>query len=135
MVETLDKTPMVAFAYCDYFEEEETQIGLRQTVVIDDHLARMLACNAVFRTALLRREGFWDASLLLPEYDLLIRLLNRYPAAYVPRPLYHYCRHGKSMTHQNGFAERAMQQLAERYSGRLGGESFNKLRISAIGAK
>jgi glycosyltransferase involved in cell wall biosynthesis len=132
MVTALDQSATAAFAYCDYFEEEEAN-GLRHTVTINDHLARMLACNAVFRTVVLRSEGFWDASLLLPEYDLFIRLLKSYRAAYVRRPLYHYCRHANSMTRQNGFLERAMRQLAERHSGQFGCESFDKLRLSAIG--
>jgi glycosyltransferase involved in cell wall biosynthesis len=134
MVAALEQAPTAAFAYCDYFEEEEGT-GSRCAVAIEDYLTRMLACNAVFRTAILRSEGFWDASLLLPEYDLLVRLLSKYSAAYVPRPLYHYCRHTNSMTRQNGFIERAMRQLAVRHAARLGCESFDQLRISMIGAK
>jgi glycosyltransferase involved in cell wall biosynthesis len=134
MVATLDENPTAAFAYCDYFEEEEAT-GSRHMVAIDDHLASMVACNTMFRTAVLRKEGFWDASLLLPEYDLLIRLLSLYRAMHVGRPLYHYCRHANSMTRQNGFVERAMRQLAERHGGQLDRESFDRLLISTIGAK
>ena len=117
-----------AFAYCDYAEQDET--GRHRIVTVGGLVREMIACNALFRRDVVAREGYWDAGLLLPEYDLAVRLLLKHHAVYVPRAPYHYCRHSASLTRQDGFFERAMRQLDERFGHLSASGNFHDLTVT-----
>lgn len=120
--------PSAAFAYCDYVEHDEK--GHRRTVTVGGFVREMIACNAAFRREVVAREGFWDPAFLLPEYDLAVRLLLKHDAVYVPRAPYHYCRHSASVTRQDGFFERAMRQLDERFGSLSASGRFHDLTVA-----
>lgn len=125
---SLAAEPGAAFAYCDYAEHDE--LGRHRVVRVGEFVREMIACNALFRREILAREGYWDAGLLLPEYDLAVRLLLKYEAVYVPRAPYHYCRHTASLTRQDGYFERAMQQLDERHGHLSASGKFHDLTVT-----
>ncbi|MGB8166681.1 MAG: glycosyltransferase family A protein [Chthoniobacteraceae bacterium] len=120
--------PAAAFAYCDYAEHDE--LGRHRVISIGGYVREMIACNALFRREIVAREGYWDAAFLLPEYDLVIRLLLKYDAVYVPQAPYHYCRHTASLTRQDGFFERAMHQLDERFGQLSASGKFHGLTVT-----
>jgi glycosyltransferase involved in cell wall biosynthesis len=123
----LAANPEAAFAYCDYAEHDE--LGRHRVVSVGENVREMIACNALFRRDIVLREGYWDAGLLLPEYDLAVRLLLKYEAVYVPRAPYHYCRHTASLTRQDGYFERAMRQLDERFGHLSASGKFHDLTV------
>jgi glycosyltransferase involved in cell wall biosynthesis len=124
----LDSRPEAAFAYCDYVEED----GGSSRRVHVERVADMVACNAMFRREALLREGFWNKTFLLPEYDLVARLLRRHGAVRLDRSPYHYCRHDASMTRQDGFFERAMRQLDESFGALAPSGRFQDLRMTDV---
>lgn len=124
----LAANPGAAFAYCDYAEHDE--LGRHRVVAVGELLREMIACNALFRREIVIREGYWDSALLLPEYDLAVRLMLNYDAVYVPRSPYHYCRHTASLTRQDGYFERAMRQLDERHGHLSASGKFHDLTVT-----
>lgn len=124
----LAANPAAAFAYCDY--EEHDELGRSRVVRVGEQVREMIACNALFRREIVAHEGFWDAAFLLPEYDLAIRLLQRYDAVYVPRAPYHYCRHTASLTRQDGYFDRAMRQLDQRHGHLSASGKFHDLTLA-----
>jgi glycosyltransferase involved in cell wall biosynthesis len=128
LTSALQKSPDAAFAYCDYLEHDEA--GRSRRVRIAGLVREMIACNAVFRREVVVREGYWDREFLLPEYELVIRLLLGSDAVHVPAAPYHYCRHNASVTRQDGFFERAMRQLDERFGHLAETGRFHDLTIA-----
>lgn len=127
----LETEPDAAFAYCDYYEISPE--GTR-TITVDRKIIKLVACNCMFDREIAVREGFWRKDLLLPELSLAIELSQRYGVAYVPKPLYRYCRHSASMTHQRGFFKNAIAQLEEKYRPLLSGRAFGELSIDVCRA-
>lgn len=128
LTSALSAEPAAAFAYCDY--EEHDELGRHRVITIGEQVREMIACNALFRRDIVSREGYWDAAFLLPEYDLAVRLLLKYDAVYVPRAPYHYCRHTASLTRQDGYFERAMGQLDERFGPLSASGKFHDLTVA-----
>ncbi len=124
----LASNPGAALAYCDY--EEHDELGRHRVIFVGENVREMIACNALFRREIVVREGYWDSAFLLPEYDLAVRLLLNYDAAYVPRAPYHYCRHTASLTRQDGYFERAMRQLDERHGHLSASGKFHDLTVT-----
>lgn len=128
LTSALSAEPSAAFAFCDYAEQDE--MGRGRIVKIAGLVREMIACNALFRREVVAREGYWDRSLLLPEYDLAVRLLLKHDAVYVERAPYHYCRHSASLTRQDGYFERAMRQLDERFGHLSASGKFHDLTVA-----
>jgi glycosyltransferase involved in cell wall biosynthesis len=128
LTSALNASPTAAFAYCDYAEIDET--GRRRVVHVAELIRKMIACNALFRRDVVLRDGYWDAKFLLPEYELVIRLLANHGAVYVPRAPYHYCRHSASLTRQDGYFDRAMRQLDERFGHLSATGKFHDLSVT-----
>lgn len=133
MAQALDGRPSAALAYCDYCEIDER--GRRRVVRINDRVMKLLACNLMYQRETLLREGFFDETLLLPEYDLNIRLLSRYDGVHVAAPLYNRFRHNAAMTRQEGFVERALAQISARYGALAPQGELKDLRISACAGR
>ena len=53
---------------------------------------------------------FWDQRFILPEYDYIQRVLEKFEGIHVPLALYHYFRHSKSLTADREMMERAKEQ-------------------------
>lgn len=128
LVAALRAQPDAAFAYCDYTEHDEA--GRTRRIEVGQFVREMIACNAVFRREIVQHSGFWDREFLLPEYELAIRLLLSRDAVYLPRALYHYCRHSDSVTRQDGYFDRAMRQLDERFGHYSASGKFHDLTVA-----
>jgi glycosyltransferase involved in cell wall biosynthesis len=136
LMEALENHPAASYAYCDYYEE--TADGRQTIVSVGDRIARLVACNAMFRRATFADTEFWEDDLLLPEHGLAVRLLLEGDAVYVPIPLYHYTRHAASLTHQVEFSPTALAQLDARYGKLSATGKFQDLTVAdcrAAGAR
>ena len=97
LAESLDDHPGAAAVYAD-----RTEIGTDgvETVVRpagDLNIYRLIAPGIMFRRSTVLEVGMYRP-LYWEEHDLMIRLLQRYPLRYLPRPLYRYHLHGGNMT-------------------------------------
>jgi O-antigen biosynthesis protein len=107
-----DSNNLIGFAYCDYYELEENG---KSKVVSTQNIFNTVACTTFFRKSVLDNVGFWDTAFLLPEYDLLMRVKQKYAGKHIPVPLYIYHRHSGSLTAGDDFIEKAKKQLFAKY--------------------
>lgn len=103
------------FAYCDYYEVNLEGGGKK--IVSVDNAFKSLACGILFEKSLFDEIEFWDKKMVLPEYDLFIRLTKKFKGVHVKKPLYIYNRHEQSMTADKKTVESAKKQIIEKYGG------------------
>ena len=102
-----------AFAYGDY--EEIDLRNNHKKIVSCRNILNVLACGVLFKKSALLDVGFWDASLIFPEHDLMLRLSKKYSGVHIAKPLYVYHRHAGSFTAHAEKISQGLQQLAARY--------------------
>lgn len=113
LVTLLDATPDAAVAYSDARTVDEDGAELEPSFLaahghlpapegqVFDQLLRhnfVIASSAVFRTDAIRAVGGWDPELPFEDWDLLLRLADRWPLAVVPEALVDYRVHEASVT-------------------------------------
>lgn len=104
----------VAFAYPDYYEfNEETKE--KKLIETGKNIFNTVAIGILFRKSVLEKLGFYDKNILFAEYDLLIRIMKKYKAKHVCKPLFTYYRSGKSITSKKDFITKAMDQIKKKY--------------------
>ena len=60
--------------------------------------------------------GCYDKDLFFPEYDLLIKLIQKGCSnIYIQKPLYNYFRHEGTLTSNKKSVEKGFEQLYEKY--------------------
>ncbi|HLC96352.1 MAG TPA: glycosyltransferase [Candidatus Nanoarchaeia archaeon] len=105
------KKSSAGFAYGDYYELKK---GEKKYVSLKN-IFNSLACGILWKRSVIEKVGFWDRSFILPEYDFLIRVMQKYKGAHVPKPLYTYRRHGTSMTADKNKVKQAQKQIFDKY--------------------
>ena len=99
------------FVYCDYLESSANGEDIKE-VSTKENIFNCLAGGIIFRKSIINRIGGYDESLFFPEYDILIKLLKS-GAKYnhIQLPFYIYNRHDNSLTANNDYVKRGMEQL------------------------
>lgn len=103
----------VAGVYGDY--KELFQNGDSRYVSTSSNIFTTVAGGILFRTDLVKEMGGYDESLFFPEYDLLIKLLEKYRVAHVAEDVYHYFRHPNSLTADKQKVVAGIAQLTAKY--------------------
>jgi glycosyltransferase involved in cell wall biosynthesis len=113
LVAALDAAPEAAVAYSDARLVDEDGAEIAPSYLAErghlpapegevfDVLLRnnvIVASAAVYRRAAIEAVGGWDADLPFEDWDLLLRLADRWPVAYVPGALVDYRLHDGSAT-------------------------------------
>lgn len=93
----LDAHPDAVFVTADR-TDIELATGRADVVRVDaGNMYDLIAPGVMFRTSAVAAVGMYD-SLYWEEYDLFLRLLLTGRSCHLPKPLYRYYRHGRSMT-------------------------------------
>ncbi len=101
------------FAYSDY---TEVNVGEgSQKYVSCSNIFNTLAAGILFHKGSLLKIGFWDTSMIFPEYDLLIRLMAEHKSVHIAEALYVYNRHPNSFTADTERVERGKEELFAKY--------------------
>ena len=95
--------------YCDYFEESEE--GNVKIVSLKDNIFNALGGGILIEKKIFDDIGYYDEDLILPEYDVLIKLIEKYKGIYIPRPMYLYKRRPGSITGDKKLTEKAIKQF------------------------
>jgi glycosyltransferase involved in cell wall biosynthesis len=112
ILNVLDTDSGIDYVYSDYYEV----VGMEKMhVSVKENIFHTLAAGIMFSMSFLRENDYYDESLILPEYDLLIKTLSTAKRRYVPVPLYNYFRHEGSMTSDSALIERGKRQLYKKY--------------------
>ncbi len=106
----------IDFVYCDYFEVTD---GLKKIVSVKDNVFHTLAAGIMHSMKLIRQHGYYDETLVFPEYDFLMKILPTSRGYYIPEPLYNYCRMPNSLTSERELVEKGRRQLFNKYGKEL----------------
>ncbi len=100
-----------AFVYGNYTEYDTTS----KIIDTSQNIFDTIAGGILFKIELVIQEGKYDESLFFPEYDLLIKLIEKYPIVHQNDLVYSYFRHASSMTANKEKVDAGIKQITERY--------------------
>lgn len=102
----------IDFVYSDYYEIRGSS---REIVTVADNIFNTVAAGIMFSMDMLRSAGYYDESLIFPEYDLLIRTRPYTIGYYIPEPLYNYHRRSESITSDESLVMAGKRELEKKY--------------------
>lgn len=105
------------YVYCDYYEKFEG--GDLKKISLKDNIFNALASGILIEKRIFDNIGYYDEDLILPEYDMLIKLTEKYEGVHIPRPMFLYKRRKESMTGNKDLVRKAISQLEEKYKIKL----------------
>lgn len=114
MLAILENNKDVGFVYCDYYEKNH-DTGDFKMVSLKENIFNSVAGGIMLKKVILEEMGGYDEDLILPEYDLFIKIMKKYKGKHIPKPLFTYVRHGKSLTANRNFVGAGLKQLLGKY--------------------
>jgi len=116
LVPLLDANEHCALVYSDYWEE---RAGKRRRIS-PPTVFQALNGGILFRKSVVVETGGYRDVPVFPDYDLFIRMLERWRAArYEKQPLWTYVRHEGSMTADPARVQHALQELRRLHPDKL----------------
>ncbi|MCF2136996.1 MAG: glycosyltransferase family 2 protein [Candidatus Thorarchaeota archaeon] len=115
------RDPSIDFVYCDYYEVIN---GIKKIVSVKDNLFHTLAAGIMHSMKLIRLHGYYDETLVFPEYDFLMKILPTARGYHIPEPLYTYYRMDTSLTSKKDLVQKGRKQLFDRYGKQLSIRDF-----------
>lgn len=116
----LDSNKEIGFVWPDYsiYDAHERVVG---------RISEPQGAGVMFRKQALVDIGLYDEDMRVHEdKDILLRCIERYPGYHLKLPLYHYFRHGASMTDQQDLMERYGTRLLEKH----GPDALDRLQVN-----
>lgn len=102
------------FSYADYYELIE-ETGKKERISLKENIFNCVAAGILFKKDVIEKIGMYNKNLILPEYDMMIKLTKDYKGVYVPKPLYTYRRHNQSTTADKVKMKKGMKELKDIY--------------------
>jgi glycosyltransferase involved in cell wall biosynthesis len=116
LVAALESHTESSFAFGNYLERS----GNIEVTVRPAHAFHSTAVGTLYRTNLLKTEGFYSEGVSFPEYDLLLRNWGKWKGLCIQGPpLFIYNRRQDSATANRDFVKRGLDQLRELYPSSL----------------
>lgn len=112
MLTVVEEKPTIDFVYSDYYEIIN---DTKKIVSVKENILHTVAAGILFSMNILRENGFYDESLLFPEYDLLLKILPTAQREHVPYPLYNYFRRSDSLSSDKVLIEKGKRELRDKY--------------------
>ena len=94
---SLNDNSMAALAYGDRITSDPEGTTKKFEHTHEMNIYDIIAPGVMFRTARVIEVGLYN-NVYWEEHDLMVRLLNRWPAIYLPKNVYKYYIHGNNMT-------------------------------------
>lgn len=104
----------LAAVYGDYLEISADNKE-QKLVSTTSNIFNTIAGGILFKLENVKECDYYDPTLFFPEYDLLIKLMKSYPVAHIPVEVYHYFRHGDSLTANKQKVIEGINQINEKY--------------------
>lgn len=108
MADILEKNPNVNFVYSDYYESFD---GNKKTVSTKKDIFDTIACGIMFRKKDFAKAGFYNENVKFPEYDLLLKVKNKWRGYHLAKPLYHYERRKESLSGDENWVKEGIAEL------------------------
>jgi len=111
------------FAYSDYIEKNLA--NGEEKIISCENIFNTLACGVLWKKCFLDKFGFWDTSMIFPEHDFLLKVLNKnYKGVHVAKPLWTYNKHASSFTANKEKVEKGKHQLFKKYGDLAGFKDY-----------
>jgi len=104
----LDENINIDFVYCDYYEKEAD--GTKR-IITTENIFNTVAIGVMYRKSKFAAEYYYNDEINFAEYDLLLRTRNKWAGYRIPSPLFIYNRREDSLTKNNGWVEKSLEQL------------------------
>lgn len=103
----------VDFVYSDYYEVRKKE---KKLISLENNIFNSVAGGILFRKSMVIDEGCYDENLFFPEYDLLLKLINKgYKYYHLAIPLFKYYRYEGSLTSDKEAVENGINQLYKKH--------------------
>lgn len=113
----LKKEKDAKFSYCDY---EEILLNKKNKVIsLKENIFNSIAGGIMYKREALEEFNGYDENLIFPEYDLLIKISQKYRGVYIQEPLYIYKRRKSSITGNKNIVDLGRKQLFSKYNKNL----------------
>ena len=122
MADVLNENLDIDFVYCDYYEKSAEKIKIVST----ENIFNTVAIGIMFRKNKLAKEKFYNEGLIFPEYDLLIKIQNKWKGYYISKPLFCYNRRRGALTSNSQLVQEGIDQLRKLYPDKK--KEINKIR-------
>lgn len=122
VMESITENADADFLYFDYFEGWDNDFEL----VSPQSIWESLAGGMIVRREELTKAGFWDITLMFPEYDLILKTWGVWKIVYIPKPLFYYFRRPGSLSTNPDNLRNTLSLLKSRYPDKL--ELISKIR-------
>lgn len=122
MVGALEKNKSAEFAYCAY---NENFYGKTKTMY-PKNIFETIAGGIVFSRKSLIKSRFYNEKVGFAEYDLLLRNLGKWTGIYIPKALYAYNRNPGSLTSDENYIPKWINQLKRLHPKRI--DQINSIR-------
>ena len=120
----LDHNKEMGFVWPDYYVYDAYERVI-------DRISEPQGAGIMFRKQLLVDVGLYDEEMLVHEdKDILLRCMEKFPGYHLKMPLYHYFRHGESLTDQ----EERVEEYERRLIGKHGEDAWGKGLVINPGA-
>jgi glycosyltransferase involved in cell wall biosynthesis len=114
MARVLDEKPQVNFVYSDYYENTlDKKINF---VLTGNNIFNTVSVGVMYRRKEFKKFGFYNANVIFPEYDLLLRTQGKWFGHHIGKCLFYYNRSSASLTGKKELVDRGISQLRTLYS-------------------
>ncbi len=117
MLKTHEKED-VGFVCCNYFEnhvDDDTKV-----ISLDENIYNAIAEGIMFKRGSLKSIGYYDENLILPEYDVLVRLKEKEGYKHISEPLFTYYRRKNSLTKKDSEKiKKGIKEIEEKYDEKI----------------
>ena len=124
MVKVLEKNPEIDFVYCDYYDKLLN--GKTKRIYTKNNIFNTIGIGILLRKNKFAKEGFFNERVKFAEYDLLLKTKERWRGYHVPKPLFCYNRRKESITKNENWIRKAIDQLRKLYPEKL--KEIKKIR-------
>ena len=116
MVKILGNKQGIDFIYCDYYEK---LIKGKIKIVSTKKIFDTISGGIMFIKKKLAKVGFYKENVKFAEYDLLLKILNKWKGHHIAEPLFYYNRRVESLTGSRKWLKTAMTQLKKLHPNRI----------------
>ncbi len=113
----------IDFVYSDYYEKKENG---EVKLITTENIFNTVAIGMMFRREELSKEGFYREDVRFPEYDLLLKVKDRWNGRRIAKPLFFYNRTRESLTGNKEWLDVAIKEIGEIHFDKI--EKIKKIR-------
>jgi glycosyltransferase involved in cell wall biosynthesis len=113
----------INFVYSDYYEKKESG---EVKIITTENIFNTVSIGIMFRREDISKEGFYREDIRFPEYDLLLKVKDKWNGCRIAKPLFFYNRTRESLTGNKEWLDVAIKEIREIHFDKI--EEIKKIR-------